>query len=201
MPNQTIGGSKGKGLIVDKPLVVENFIKEKDVKTFIDFINKNLNSFFKNEYEEVYSKRFGPDNHFLDSTNLDHADVEIIDLIKKYSEDFTNRCKVNFNHNKLMPAQFWLVKRFPGNPQKLHTDTDGSINSHLKYSGIIYLNTLEKSGALMFPNIFYNYFPKQGDLVVFESDNRKFDHMVNVNIEDRYVLALWATDDERYKLY
>lgn len=186
------------------PKIIPNFISKKDADIFIDYINTNIDKIEKETPDNnVYLQRFGLDNHnhLKKSTIMSEFNHEIKDLVIYYADKFTEECKKVFSDEKIYPSQFWLVKRYPNEPQPMHTDVDGGCNYQLKYSGVIYLNTLINSGRLMFPHIPFYYSPKIGDLVVFPSDGERFRHGVGINKEDRYVAPVWATNDENFKLY
>lgn len=186
------------------PKVISNFISKKHADIFIDYINSNIETFEKEmPNTEVYTRRFGMDNHdhIRASILMQDFNHDIKDLIIEYSNKFIDQCKETFKDENIYPSQFWLVKRGPNSPQQMHTDVDGGCNYQLKYSGVMYLNNLFNSGRLIFPHIPFYYSPKLGDLVVFPSDGQRFRHGVGVNNADRYVIPLWATNDENFKLF
>lgn len=183
------------------PIIIKNFMSQPDIETFISYIDKYHLFFSREAGGKVFTKRLGRDNHFksfsIDTNSLD----PIRDLIKLYAGKLIKECSSQFlDHSDLFLNQFWLVKRFPGVGQTVHTDVDGGDNSQLKYSGIIYLNTIPDSGDIFFPEIGFNYYPVAGDLVLFKSDDPDLAHGVNETMETRYTLPIWITDDIEYAL-
>jgi predicted 2-oxoglutarate/Fe(II)-dependent dioxygenase YbiX len=64
---------------------------------------------------------------------------------------------------------------------------------HIKYSGIVYLNTMTNGGELHFEASNYSYKPEAGDLVLFPS-HEGGRHGVNRIDEVRYSFLMWMTD-------
>lgn len=186
---------------MDKPKIIHNFISEQDISNVINYIDLNIEAFNKEEDVKNYTQRFGKDRAYPDSRHLEEFDHDIKSLITKYSDLFVKECKSAFNDEKIYPSEFWFNKRLPKTPGRLHTDVDDGLNSQLNYSGVIYLNTLEDSGHLRFPNIPFTYTPNSGDLVIFPSSGKTFSHSIASNNEDRYACLLWSTNDEKYRLF
>jgi hypothetical protein len=69
----------------------------------------------------------------------------------------------------LYMCAFWLGKQYPGATIPLHDDTDSGFSSHNKYSGIVYLNSMEDGGDLFFPKFNFSYLPEEGSLITFPS--------------------------------
>ena len=185
-----------------RPLVVKDFISPADADQFIKYMDENQNWFQETGDGTIFNMYTGRDNHHQFETEFDDPKYDSIrDLIIKYGKKVEHAVKDNFSVDyNLYLTQFWMTKRFPGTFGKIHGDTDGGKNNQIKYSGIIYLNTLQIGGELMFPFINYTYSPKKGDVVLFESGDQDFRHGVYPCQENRYVLPVWLTDDEEYRL-
>ena len=185
-----------------KPLVVKDFISSADADKFIKYMDENQEWFEKTGDGSIFNMYTGRDNHHKFETKFDDPKYDTIrDLIIKYGKKVEHIVKDNFSVDyNLYLTQFWMTKRIPGTFGKVHGDTDDGKNNQIKYSGIIYLNTLQIGGELMFPSINYTYSPKKGDVVLFESADPDFRHGVYPCKENRYVLPIWLTDDEEYRL-
>jgi hypothetical protein len=70
-----------------------------------------------------------------------------------------------------------------------------------KYSAVLYLNSMpEYTGKLRFPELFFQYCPEEGDLIIFPSHGDEFTHGVDWIAAERYSLAFWMTEDRHFRL-
>jgi hypothetical protein len=185
--------------------VIENFMSEEDMKFFRhynDYLLENKYDKFIKFYE---GKRpvlsFGKDLYHKERSHL------TLDVVKEKEaeirglfSDVTNKIKEVFNdEDELYVCSLWIAKQEPGAEVEIHEDTDGGVNTHFKYSCILYLNTLSSGGELVFTDLDYTYKPKAGDLVVFESQTTGR-HMVPEIPEERYTIPMWITADKDFAI-
>lgn len=185
-----------------KPVIIENFMSQEDVKVFIDYMDKNEGWFKGTTDNAIFNMYTGRDNFHDFETKLDDPKFdEIRSLIVHYSNKIENSIKEKFlvDHS-LYLSQFWMTKRLPSVAGKFHNDNDDGINYQIKYSGIIYLNSMDVGGELCFPRIKYTYHPKSGDIVLFDSHDKDFLHGVSSSRITRYALPIWITDIKEYAL-
>jgi hypothetical protein len=185
-----------------KPLIIKNFISKEHSEIFINYMNKNEEWFQKTGDGTIFNMYTGRDNHHKFETSFnDNKYDEIRDLIVLYGKKIEDIVRDKFLVDyPIFLTQFWMTKRKPGTFGKFHNDNDDGKNNQIKFSGIIYLNTLLMGGELAFPKINYTYSPKMGDIVLFESGDEDFTHGVYPCNENRYVLPIWITDDKDYAL-
>lgn len=181
--------------------VVKNFIDKEDVDFIVRFIESNLDNFSIYQDGTRYVWKFGKDFTFLDSC-LDFSNTKeleplfrnkIFPKIIKYINDF-------YLDNNIEASIIWLSKHSPGSVVEMHNDQDGGKNPQLKYSTILYLNSLDGTGILEFPWSNFTYTPASGDLVLFPSEDidfeNQFAHRVSEIKETRYTVPIWFAQPE-----
>ena len=185
--------------------IVKNFIEKEDINLFIKYINNNLGKFYidpRSKGGNRYAYKFGRDAVHPDSRPTLDELYDIRDLVDKYT---SKACKVTseqFGHTgDLFLSSFWMAKQDPGAVVTYHKDTDQDNNLQFKYSAVLYLNSMpEYTGKLRFPELFFQYCPEEGDLVVFPSHGEEFTHGVDWIAAERYSLAFWMTEDRHFIL-
>lgn len=182
--------------------IINNFLTQDECNFYIEYINSNLNKFLKTPETKRFALLFGKDLAHKEKSNLD---LSVINDIELHVRTLFNRVKESIkevynNSNELYVCSFFIAKQIPGSVVNLHYDSDGGLNNHFKYGGIIYLNTMKNSGVLEFPYIQYSYLPQAGDLVVFPSTDIIYSHQVKQIEEDRYSLPIWVTEDPSWKI-
>jgi hypothetical protein len=126
------------------------------------------------------------------------SDIE--DRIRDLFSKVQNKAKELFEDSKdIYACSFWFAKQLPGAFVMEHEDTDGNINTHFKYSAVIYLNTLKSTGQLIFTDLKHSYMPEAGDMILFKS-TESGKHLVEPIDEDRYTLAMWITEDKNFAI-
>jgi hypothetical protein len=187
--------------MVDAPIkVIKNFIKEPEISSMIEYIDLqeqiNISEFAIDQGGKRIALQFGKElNDNYDAWG--HSDLSLIpekrELIQDYFRDIVSETKKGFTVEKdIHVCSFWLAKQYPGAVIESHQDTEGFKSLHLKYSAILYLNTMKSGGELYFESFKYTYKPEAGDLVLFPSFEAGA-HGVNEINETRYNLVLWMT--------
>ncbi len=189
---------------MDAPIrVINNFIQEPEISSMIEYIDylekTELDKFAQYQYGKRLALRFGidedPDHIHGSLPNLSLL-KDKRDLITSYFSRALEAVKRSFEVDRdLYVCSFWAAKQYSGAIVNEHADTggvEGHYNSHFKYSAVLYLNTMNKSGELIFRDENYSYSPRAGDLVMFPSYGIK--HRVDEILETRYSLPMWITD-------
>lgn len=196
--------------MIEKIHVSKDFVSKEDIKTFIDFIDNNIDKFvsFSATFDNPnrHALMFGKDQVFWDKTNTSLEKIKDIEpLVRKY---FDKVCREIEKHSEtgreLFVTCFWLAKQEKGSFIHSHVDSHENEtviqNPQFTDSSIIYLNTLNDSGKLSFTNLDYSYSPVAGEMIYFPSKGDEFRHEVEVIEEDRYSLVYWLTDDSYFAL-
>lgn len=185
--------------------VVNNFLSEQECSVLIHQIDKIIKNQMHNFSVYQDGKRlalqFGKE---LYTGHKPHLTLDIIlDLepaFRKYFSLITDTAAKLFNESEEMHvSSFWIAKQFPGAVVPEHEDTEGGLNTYFEYSAILYLNTLENSGSLLFPSLNYSHDPKAGDLVIFPTKTTG-NHLVEKIDEERYTLPMWLSKDKNFML-
>lgn len=185
--------------------IVKNFIDKEDLRTFIEYINLNLDKFYvdpRSKGGNRYAYKFGRDAVHPDSRPTLDELYDIRELVDKYTKKACSITKEQFQHEgDLYLSSFWMAKQNPGAIVTYHKDTDQDNNLQFKYSAVLYLNSMpEYTGKLRFPELFFQYCPEEGDLVIFPSHGEEFTHGVDWIAAERYSLAFWMTEDRHFIL-
>jgi len=182
--------------------ILRNFFTPDECRFYIDYIDKNLEKFHKTEKTKRFSLLFGRDMAHKEKSELT---LDLIADIEPRVQSLFRRVEAAVKHeysddSALHVCSFFLAKQVEGSVITLHYDTDDDLNTHFKYGGVIYLNTVEKDGELNFPHLGYSYGPIAGDFVVFPPGDPKYSHEVLKISSDRYSLPIWLTDDAAWAI-
>lgn len=189
----------------DKIKVVKNFLSEDEMKFFRDYEDHILETkqdklvIFNNGNRPVL--QFGRD---LCHEHHSHLSLEIVsdieDRVRDLFSKVENKTKEVFEDSKtIYTCSFWFAKQLPGAFVMEHEDTDNGLNTHFKYSAVIYLNTLKDSGELVFTQLGHSYKPDAGDIVIFKSIESGR-HLVEPINEERYTIPMWMTEDKNFAI-
>ena len=109
--------------------------------------------------------------------------------------------KAKFNEaDNLYVNEFRIAKYYPGVTVPAHSDTDDGFSSHLKYSSVMYFNTMtDGGGEVVFMDHDYSHCPEAGDLIIFPCFEGGY-HKVTEIFETRYSIAMWCTDQPELAL-
>lgn len=183
--------------------ILRNFFTPEECEFYIDYIEKNLDKFYKTEQGTRFSLLFGKDMAHKEKSELT---LDLISDIELKVQTLFRRVEDAIAHEfsderNLHVCSFFLSKQIEGSRVRLHYDTDDDLNIHFKYGGVIYLNTMSKDGELNFPHLGYSYSPIAGDFIAFPPGGSKYSHQVLKISEDRYSLPIWLTDDPAWKIH
>lgn len=185
--------------------VVNNFLSEEEMKFFRDYEDYVLENMqdkmvvFNNGKRPLlqFGKDFYPEYNSHESLDI-ISDIE--DKVRDIFSRLTSTAKIVFDDsNDLYVCSFWIAKQLPGANVAEHEDTDGGSNYQFKYNAVIYLNTLQDGGELIFTQLGYSHKPVAGDLIIFKSVEAGM-HMVNTITETRYTLPFAITEDKSFAI-
>jgi hypothetical protein len=183
--------------------VIKNFIQEPEIGLMIEYIDHlektHIEKFSVYQDGKRLSLQFGVDPFPYNKSN----DLSLLEdkkeLITSYFKRVVDTTKKEFDLvQDIYVCFFWLAKQYRGAWHDKHEDTDSGYNPHIKYSGLIYLNTMTRGGELYLEDFGYTYKPEAGDLVLFPSHGTY--HQVHEILETRYSLPIWMTDLESMAL-
>lgn len=181
---------------------IKDMLAEQDRNLFINFINDNIDVF--ESYEEEGNPlrkalRFGIDDVYKTS----YPDLSLIpglhETLKRLFNDIATKVQEQTKGPRLYVTSFHMGKQMSGSRVDAHIDSDTEYNGHFKYSSVLYLNTTG-TGNLVFPHKNISYTPNAGDLIVFPSIGKEWEHHVDEISEDRYNLPIWLTEDPEWEL-
>jgi hypothetical protein len=187
--------------------VIKNFVDAQAASKLINSINL-LEQTMPEEFSSYQDGKrlalqFGIDVHQLHNS---HSGLTLLGemepLFREYCNQAVKATKDSFEVDpaaELFVCSLWLAKQYPGAVIPIHEDTESGHNDYFEYSAVLYLNALEDSGDLEFPDLGYTCRPAAGDLVIFPSKSTGM-HRVSKILEDRYSMPLWLTFDRSYQL-
>lgn len=191
---------------MDAPIkVIKNFISESEIQKMVEYIDLLEGSvgdeFVKWQDGKRVALQFGED-HYHEGTS--HESLELLgdheELFRDYFSRVVAATKNAFDvAEDLYMTSFWVAKQYPHSIVDSHEDTDNGHNTHFRYSGVLYLNTMTSGGALSFEKYDYSHSPDAGDLVLFPSQGTG-NHEVKGIVQERYSLAFWLTDVETMEI-
>lgn len=191
-------------LSIEKIKVTDNLITDQDSQAFIDYIDGNLDKFVTDASREIPNRhilRFGYDEVWEDSKPDMSLIVDIKDLVNKYRDIMVAKVKELYGDEEIYLTSFHMGKQGAGAKVLRHLDGAVDVNPQFKYSGIIYLNTVEDGGDLGFPNLEFSVKPQKNQFITFPAyDGIIFDHEVNKIGSDRYCLPCWFTTDKNLEV-
>lgn len=155
--------------MIKSPVIIKNFISEKDATTLINEIKSPSEV---NLYPEYYKTRYGGTAYPYNKT--------VLSIQKKYS--FLS----NDVHQRLNPEEIKKIQTFKsfgsvwtqGSSANAHTD-DQSPEEFIEYSTVIYLDDNFTGGELYFPGLNFTYKPEKYDGIFFLSDGDLWRHGIS----------------------
>ena len=188
-------------LSMHKIKVINDFISDNDVEKYIQYIDTNLEKFYRDPTGLRYAWMFGKDLYHQSKSAWNTEGIaDMMPELLPIFDKVINEVRLQYDEPEIHIASFWFGKQDPGAVIDGHYDVDDGSNTHMKYSGLIYLNSMGTDGELFFNNIPYTYEPKKADLVLFPSDGEEYWHEVEGISEERYTLLFWFTTQEEFKL-
>jgi hypothetical protein len=191
---------------MDAPIkVIKNFLQDSELQEmmeYIDLLEETIgDKFSKWQDNKRLALQFGKDLHHKETSS---TDLSLLSSRKEIIQDYFSRIVVATKKlfdvsEDLYVSSFWVAKQYPGATVIKHEDTDDGDNTHFRYSGVLYLNTMEEGGELYFSDYNYSHKPDAGDLVVFPSQGSG-EHEVAKIVQKRYSLAFWMTDLESMRI-
>jgi hypothetical protein len=188
--------------------ILEGFLSIEECSKYINFIDNNIDNMILYKGlgypQKRYTIKFGRDDEFPDEANFEFSKIDGIsqDLNKIFNE-IIELTKYFYKEDELYLTSFFLSKHLPGSYMGKHYDADpnpGGQNHHLDYNIMLYLNTLEGNGEIVFPKRDLTISPKAGDLVFFDSKDLENLHAVNEVTENRYSIPIWLSRDKTQEL-
>lgn len=183
---------------MDNVSIIKNFLLESDCKLYISFINDHLdrfNTYSGNRYPpKRFTIRFGRDDEFPEEANFTFEKIdEIRSELARTISDVIDVAEAQTG-KKLYLTSFFLSKNIPGSFLSPHRDAGHPTeNNHLDYNALIYLNTLNGNGQIVFPDWGVEIEPEAGDLVIFDTKDPMATHLVKEVTQDRYTIPIWLT--------
>jgi hypothetical protein len=163
------------------PTVIPNFVSKKDCFYIVNLIDnvKLANSFSEGRFKTK------------DRTMaMNEQDDTLKSLVLKYLDQI----KTIVNDEFLFVAEYAPGKYKP--PFKMPVHTDKEDREQFKTSAVLYFNNEFTGGEIYFPNIDFEYTPQKGDILIFPSGGKEFDHGVKkITSGSRYLMTMWMTDD------
>lgn len=177
-----------------------DFIKKEDSLALIKHIEDNIDIFNTGSLKLYHQQMFGKN-----PLNKTFNKIKDYPLVASIASSCFNKAidlsKKSFNDDKqLYASSFWLSRQLPEGVVKLHGDDDAGLTTYFKYSCSVYLNDPEKTGPISFPNLKYKYFPKSGDMLLWPSQGREYDHEVSIINDYRYTMVMWLTDQKEFSM-
>lgn len=173
--------------------VVKNFISEEECNIVRSYIEKSTSHIDNNM--DRYIQKFGDDKYFKKRHGEWSDLVDIEQTIKEIMKRIKDYTVLTYGDEDIEVCQMWLSKHWPGSTVQYHNDHDGGVNTHLKYSAVIYLNTIS-TGRLEFPFRRFSHKPSAGDLVIFDSQHKSNGHKVDRIDDERYSMPIWLASKE-----
>lgn len=191
--------------------VVENFINEKDLRFFIEYIDNNC------ENPDLFVKRTGAAHKKGNAYRAIFPDAmpatlykEIENKVLEYAEKFLKELeKITKNKNYFYGIS--ITKLSKDIQLRIHQDEHNTF-SKLSYSAVMYLNDNYEGGEICFLKDFSSdfdfplyekemngleYKPDKGDLVIFKSDT--WHGGTKIENGNRYSIIFWSTEQEEYQ--
>jgi hypothetical protein len=185
----------------DLPFVLEEFITSDEANSYVDYIERNLRHFRTDPSGIRHAWMFGKDNLHTAKTSDQTALSDITDKLTPLLKKAAEAARMTYGERELYTSMLWFAKQEPGAIVAGHTDGEDGSNTHVLYSGVLYLNDMEDNGSLDFPNLDFSYTPRQGGLVLFPAiQDETYWHEVTSIEQNRYSLALWFTADPDFEL-
>lgn len=186
--------------------VVPNFLPLVECERWIQIINELEQSrpldfvTYKDNDSYRISFQFG-EKDYGDSSP--RPDMSILskneEIVRQIFLRVIESVQLDLHSGELYTSVFWLAKQYPGSRINLHEDTDGGADSHITISSLIYLNSQDSGGELLFPKFNYSYAPRAGDLIMFDTIAAGVHGVETIN-KERYSLPIWMTKDKKYEL-
>lgn len=180
-----------------KPYVVKNFLHLDDCQTIMNFIDEAIGD--KNTHARRRLIRYG-----IDHMNGHEGPIPNNDfgkMLKNYCDKTASMIKTLYDiDEEMFLSTLWLSKQEPNSNIIRHMDTDSGFQKQYMYSAVFYLNTPPEGGEIVFSRIDFSYKPEAGDLIFFESADKRAIHGVNAASDYRYAVPTWFTLDPDFKM-
>lgn len=183
------------------PLVIKEFITSNEANNYVDYIERNLHRFYTSTSGLHHVWMFGKDNFHTDKSSDPALLTDMSDKLTPLLTKAAEAARTTFGERELYASMLWLAKQEPGAIVSGHTDGEDGSNTHILYSGVLYLNDMGDDGHLHFPNLNYTYIPCKGDLVLFSAArDETYWHEVASISQNRYSFPIWFTPDPDFEL-
>lgn len=185
--------------------VVSNFMDADEMKFWRDYNDEILVT--KEPFLALFEEGTRPVLQFGIDKCVEHNSHHTLSIVSEVEHKLRNLfsrvidvTKETFNDRReVYMSSMWFAKQLPGAFVDEHEDTDDGYNTQFEYSAVMYLNTLQEGGELIFTDFDWSIKPEAGDLVIFKSIEGGM-HKVNKIKEDRYTMPMWMTLDPKFAL-
>ena len=179
------------------PYVLKNFLGLDHCKEIIDFIDSSFDDNNKSAKRKLL--RYGMDYRNGHTDGL--PDDDFGKMIRMYSNKTAKMIENLYElDEEMFLSTVWFSKQEPNANILRHLDTDSGFQKQYMYSAVFYLNTPKEGGEIVFSRINFSYKPEAGDLIFFESADKRSIHGVNAASEHRYAVPIWFTSDTNFKM-
>ena len=173
--------------------VIEDFITLEDADTFVSYIKNNCSDKkkFSRPLKHAIENKIRYESHIPEQNKFSNH-LEILHLLKKYSDKFLLECSLFFKDSEdiYLTAQ-WMTMLGPDSALAPHIDNHKGAE-HLFRSGVIYLNEDFDGGYLNFPDRDLTIKPKKLSLILF--DSKELHTITKVLSGVRIAMPIWATN-------
>jgi hypothetical protein len=177
-------------------ILINNFLKKKDIKIFYDYVEKYKDSENFRGGKSLNQNFIKKDNFDVYSLLIEYQD-KIYEEVKSY---FVEKLGVKVRKTPNTPIHF--VKWENGMSSVLHADCEKQDGTpvfeanfyRLNISSLIYINDNYEGGSIEFPEYDFYLKPSRGSLVIFPSNHK---HLVTEvkGSNNRYTMPMWFTFD------
>lgn len=179
--------------MISKINIIENFITLEDAEILVSYIKNNCSDKkkFYTPLQHRIENKVRYESHIPERHTFSNH-LEILHLLKKYSDKFLLECDLFFKDNeKIYLTAQWMTMLGTGSILGPHRDNHKGAE-HLFRSGVLYLNEDFDGGYLNFPDMDITIKPKKLSLVIF--DSKEVHRITEVSSGVRIAMPIWATN-------
>lgn len=176
----------------------EDFVSPAELETLLDIFISAEEHFRPDS--TGYLLGFGQDNFhaspmFDNPKSISKILPEKLEFLKSYYERVEQAARLDSGKDVVLSV-LWFVKTVKG-VIPAHGDNEPNAIYQYDQTCILYLNTCESGGEIVFPEVGYSFTPKAGSMLSFPSN---YLHEVLPVLEPRYAMPSWLTKEAAYSL-